>query len=166
MFDLASIQAALREHKLDGWLLYDFRQINILAARIAGTTEAHRSRRWAYFIPTTGEPKKLVHRIESSFEQAPDVGRHLQSLVMRYEQELAEAEIDKHTLYLMLVEVAFNQKVLTNTLRASKETIPEALATVAEWETELVAKLPAELRGSLPTVEEIEAELANGEEER
>ena len=30
---------------------------------------------------------------------------------------------------------------------------------VAEWETTLVEKLPAELKGSLPTVEEIEAEL-------
>jgi hypothetical protein len=30
---------------------------------------------------------------------------------------------------------------------------------VAEWETELVDKLPKALRGSLPTVEEIEAEL-------
>jgi hypothetical protein len=30
---------------------------------------------------------------------------------------------------------------------------------VAEWETRLVASLPAELRGSLPTVEELEREL-------
>ncbi len=72
MFDLPAVQAALREHNLDGWLLYDFRQINILAARIAGTTEAHRSRRWAYFIPATGEPKKLVHRIEpAALEHLP-----------------------------------------------------------------------------------------------
>ncbi|MBI4529538.1 MAG: hypothetical protein HY695_37550 [Deltaproteobacteria bacterium] len=31
---------------------------------------------------------------------------------------------------------------------------------VAGWETKLVKKLPKELKGSLPTVEEIEAELA------
>jgi hypothetical protein len=30
---------------------------------------------------------------------------------------------------------------------------------VADWETQLVDKLPEELRGTLPTVEEIEAEL-------
>jgi hypothetical protein len=30
---------------------------------------------------------------------------------------------------------------------------------VAEWETQIVEKLPEELKGSLPTVEEIEAEL-------
>jgi predicted nuclease of restriction endonuclease-like (RecB) superfamily len=33
---------------------------------------------------------------------------------------------------------------------------------VAEWETKIVASLPEELRGSLPTVEEIEAELMPG----
>ncbi len=32
---------------------------------------------------------------------------------------------------------------------------------VAEWETKILASLPEELRGSLPTVEEIEAELAS-----
>ncbi len=64
MFDLVAIQTALREQKLDGWLLYDFRNINILSARIAGTAEDFRSRRWAYFIPANGEPKKLCHRVE------------------------------------------------------------------------------------------------------
>jgi hypothetical protein len=31
---------------------------------------------------------------------------------------------------------------------------------VAEWEAAMVASLPAELKGSLPTIEELEAELA------
>jgi len=66
MFDLAAVQAAIREQKLDGWLLYDFRTINILAARVLGTVDAHRSRRWAYYVPANGQPKKLVHRIESA----------------------------------------------------------------------------------------------------
>lgn len=35
---------------------------------------------------------------------------------------------------------------------------------VAEWETRLVEKLPAELKGSLPTVEELEAELKQFEQ--
>ena len=66
MFDLPKVQAAIREENLDGWLLYDFRGINILAARVAGTAEAHRTRRWFYYIPAQGEPKKLVHRIEAA----------------------------------------------------------------------------------------------------
>jgi predicted nuclease of restriction endonuclease-like (RecB) superfamily len=37
---------------------------------------------------------------------------------------------------------------------------------VAEWETKIVEKLPANLKGSLPTVQEIEAELAHKENDR
>ena len=35
---------------------------------------------------------------------------------------------------------------------------------VASWETELVRQLPDDFKGSLPTVEELEAELAGDEE--
>ncbi len=66
MFDLAAIQAAIQESQLDGWLLYDFRGVNPLARRVVGLPEdAHLSRRWLYFIPAQGEPRKLVHRIET-----------------------------------------------------------------------------------------------------
>src|SRR4051812_39660970 len=66
MFDLAAVQAALQEEQLDGWLLYDFRGLNVLARRVAGLRESHLlSRRWFYFVPARGEPKKLVHRIEA-----------------------------------------------------------------------------------------------------
>jgi Xaa-Pro aminopeptidase len=65
MFDLGTIQSALQRDGLDGWLLYDFRGLNILARRVLDfPTDAHLSRRWFYFIPSRGEPKKLVHRIE------------------------------------------------------------------------------------------------------
>jgi hypothetical protein len=37
---------------------------------------------------------------------------------------------------------------------------------IAEWETKIVKKLPAELKGSLPTVEEIEAELTRKGQEK
>ena len=66
MFDLKQVQAAIRDQGLDGWLLYDFRGINVLAARIVGTASAHRTRRWFYFVPADGPPKKLVHRIEQA----------------------------------------------------------------------------------------------------
>src|SRR6476661_2769811 len=66
MFDLAAIQAAIREQNLDGWLLYDFRRMNVLACRVLGFGESFLSRRWFYFIPAQGDPQKLVHRIESA----------------------------------------------------------------------------------------------------
>ncbi len=66
MFDLSSIQAALRDFGFDGWLLYDFRGSNVLARRILQfPSEAMGSRRFFYLIPANGEPQKLVHRIES-----------------------------------------------------------------------------------------------------
>jgi Xaa-Pro aminopeptidase len=65
MFNLASVQAAVQALGLDGWLLYDFRGLNILARRIVQLPPDHMlSRRWFYFVPAKGEPRKLVHRIE------------------------------------------------------------------------------------------------------
>ena len=65
-FDLAAIQQALRENKIDGWLFYDHHHRDPLAYSILGLDpNMHVTRRWYYFIPATGEPKKLVHRIES-----------------------------------------------------------------------------------------------------
>jgi Xaa-Pro aminopeptidase len=65
MFDLSSVQAALQQLGFDGWLLYDFRGLNVLARRVIGLSdEAMLSRRWFYFIPARGEARKLVHRIE------------------------------------------------------------------------------------------------------
>src|SRR5437899_11991759 len=65
MFDLASVQSALQAAKLDGWLLYDFRGLNVLARRVLDiSADAILTRRWFYFVPAQGEPRKLVHRIE------------------------------------------------------------------------------------------------------
>jgi len=66
MFDLPAIQSALQEFGFDAWLLYDFRGCNVLADRVLGIgPDAIGSRRFAYCIPADGEPRKLVHRIES-----------------------------------------------------------------------------------------------------
>jgi Xaa-Pro dipeptidase len=71
MFVLPAVQAAIREAGLDGWLLYDFRGQNILAQRIASVTPKL-SRRWYFFVPALGEPKKLAHAIEpSSLDHLP-----------------------------------------------------------------------------------------------
>jgi Xaa-Pro aminopeptidase len=62
---LPAIQAALQELGFDGWLLYDFRGLNVLARRVLNISDdVMLSRRWFYFIPARGEPRKLVHRIE------------------------------------------------------------------------------------------------------
>ena len=73
MFDLASIQTAIQQAGLDGWLLYDFRGLNVLARRVLGfNPEQMLSRRWFYLVPAHGEPRKLVHKIEpAALDQLP-----------------------------------------------------------------------------------------------
>jgi Xaa-Pro aminopeptidase len=63
---IPAVQAALIEEGLDGWLLYDFHGSNPIARRLAGIGSGTKTtRRWYYAIPAKGEPKKLVHAIES-----------------------------------------------------------------------------------------------------
>ena len=62
---LDQIQSALRNAKLDGWLFFDHHERDPLAYRVLGLKGGHVSRRWYYYIPQTGVPRGLVHRIES-----------------------------------------------------------------------------------------------------
>ena len=64
--NLESIQAALREAKLDGWLFYDHHRRDPIAYRVLGINPVMCTRRWYYLIPGEGEPAKLVHRIEAN----------------------------------------------------------------------------------------------------
>src|SRR5690349_10983462 len=67
--NVSDVQAALRADGLDGWLLYDFRGLNGIAADITAVNRQRghlATRRWYYLIPSTGEPRKLVHAIEKS----------------------------------------------------------------------------------------------------
>jgi Xaa-Pro dipeptidase len=64
---LDAIQAALRDAGIDGWLFYDHHHRDPIAAHILGLDpNAHITRRWYYFIPASGEPRKLLHRIEQT----------------------------------------------------------------------------------------------------
>jgi len=60
------IQKALRDEKLDGWLFFDHHQRDPLAYRILKLSLATvATRRWYYLIPAEGEPRGLVHAVES-----------------------------------------------------------------------------------------------------
>ena len=64
--NLERMQEALRAAKLDGWLFYDHHVRDPLAYRILSLDpHMHVTRRWFYFIPAQGEPRKLNHRIEA-----------------------------------------------------------------------------------------------------
>jgi Xaa-Pro dipeptidase len=79
--NLLAIQEALREYGLDGWLFYDHHGRDPLACRILGMDrEQHVTRRWYYLIPAHGDPRKLVHRIESMrLDQLPGSTRKYSS---------------------------------------------------------------------------------------
>lgn len=63
---IEDIQEALRKHHLDGWLFFDHHRRDPLAYEILHIPSGiEASRRWYYFVPANGEPRKLVHRIES-----------------------------------------------------------------------------------------------------
>ncbi len=63
--DIQGIQSDLRAAKIDGWLFYDFRGRDPIAQHILSLPQGMRTRRWFYFIPAKGTPKKLVHKIET-----------------------------------------------------------------------------------------------------
>ena len=60
------IQEVLKNSNVPAWLFYDFRGSDPMSYRILGLDPAmHASRRWFYLVPASGNPIKLVHRIES-----------------------------------------------------------------------------------------------------
>ncbi len=77
---IIAIQDALRDMGThDGWLFYDFRGSDPLAYRVLLLDPSrHVTRRWYYWIPTSGEPVKLLHKIE------PHVLDELPGQVLQY----------------------------------------------------------------------------------
>jgi Xaa-Pro aminopeptidase len=85
---LAEIQEALRQEQVDGWLFFDHHRRDPLAYRILGLpTDLNPTRRWYYFIPATGEPIALVHRIEAhSLDTLPGEKRQYSKWVEQVDQ--------------------------------------------------------------------------------
>jgi Xaa-Pro aminopeptidase len=66
--DVAAIREALVADGIDAWLLYDFHGLNPIAIDVTGVgmQGGHlATRRWYYLVPAHGEPRGLVHAIES-----------------------------------------------------------------------------------------------------
>src|SRR5215510_3929425 len=65
--NVSDVQKALKADGLDGWLLYDFRGSNPIAADLTAVARQSghlATRRWFYMIPVKGAPRALVHAIE------------------------------------------------------------------------------------------------------
>jgi Xaa-Pro dipeptidase len=62
---IKDVQKQLAKEKIDGWLLYDFHGINTLAREFLKIDpELMVTRRFFYWIPSDGEPVKILHTIE------------------------------------------------------------------------------------------------------
>ncbi len=69
---IQSVQNLLKEHDIDGWLLFDFEGCNEIARKFLGVQQLHISRRLFYYIPKEGDPTLLVHSIEAhQFDALP-----------------------------------------------------------------------------------------------
>ena len=95
---------------------------------------------------------KSTHRIDVSIQSTCTTGNGAHA-TMRHPD-------DKPTIGLLLCR-SKDRIVVEYALRDLKKPIG-----VAGWETKIVEKLPENLKGSLPTVEELEAELSREENER
>src|SRR5689334_16459496 len=63
---IESLQRALQQDKLDGWLFYSFRGSDPISENILRLDHAKfTTRRWFYFVPAKGTPQKIVHAIET-----------------------------------------------------------------------------------------------------
>ena len=61
---ISEVQEQLKKTKIDGWLLYDFQGLNPIARKLIGVQGHLLTRRWFYWIPRSGSPVVLCHRIE------------------------------------------------------------------------------------------------------
>ncbi len=71
-----AIQAFMREQRIDGWLLYDFRGSNPVLAQVLPRAEKRwTTRRAVLFIPAGGDPVLLAHGIDWNQFEDVDVAR-------------------------------------------------------------------------------------------
>jgi Xaa-Pro aminopeptidase len=64
--EVTEVQTFLKDHKIDAWLIYDFRGQNAIAREIFSLGGHLLTRRWFYCIPQKGDPTLLAHRIEET----------------------------------------------------------------------------------------------------
>ncbi len=63
--NVGAIQQVIRAEGLDGWLFFDHHRRDPLAYRILSLPpDLQPTRRWYYFIPATGAPRALTHKVE------------------------------------------------------------------------------------------------------
>jgi Xaa-Pro dipeptidase len=142
--NLAAIQSALREQKLDGWLFYDHHHRDPIANRVLGLDpDSLVTRRWYYFVPEEGEPKKLVHRIEAGRLDTLPGSKAVYSSWQELEANLA-AMVSGHTRLAMqysprnaIMYVSMVDAGTVELLREMGKTIVSSADLVSQFEAVL-----------------------------
>src|SRR5262247_3062335 len=89
---IESLQKALQQDKLDGWLFYSFRGSDPIAENILRLDHAKfTTRRWFYFVPAKGTPIKIVHAIETDTLDSLPNDKHIYLTWQQLHQVLREA---------------------------------------------------------------------------
>ncbi len=144
--DIQQIQRTLGELKLDGWLLYDFKGINTIANTLLKLPNGlHATRRYCYFIPVSGDPKKLVHRIESQNLDAYPGGKNVYLSWQSYKEGLETILSGFHKI----------------AMEYSPENAIPYISRVDAGTVELVRSLGKEIYSSADLIQEIEVRLTD-----
>ncbi len=114
--NLSEIQAALRDGGHEAWLFYDHHHRDPIAYRVLGLPpDRLTTRRWFYVIPATGEPVKLVHRIEShhldslpgskmEYSAWEELWANLETMVKPYSKVVMQYSPNNQIPYISLVD--------------------------------------------------------------
>jgi Xaa-Pro aminopeptidase len=131
--NLSDIQAALRDGGHEAWLFYDHHHRDPIAYRVLGLPpDRLTTRRWFYVIPAQGEPKKLVHRIEShhldavpgsktEYSSWEELGAGLEAMVKPYRRLTMQYSPNNQIPYISLVDAgmldlirSFGKEIVTS----------------------------------------------------
>src|SRR5262245_61640089 len=89
---IESLQKALQQDNLDGWLFYSFRGSDPIAENILRLDHAKfTTRRWSYFVPAKGTPQKSVHAIETGTLDSLTGDKHIYLPWQQLHQVLKQA---------------------------------------------------------------------------
>ncbi len=164
--NLAAIQAALREQQLDGWLFFDHHHRDPIAYRILGLSPSlHVTRRWFYFIPASGAPRKLVHRIEAGrldplpgekqvYSSWQELEAGLRTMLEPYRRFAMQYSPRNAIMYVSLVDAG-----TVELLREMGKTIVSSADLVSEFEAVLT---PEQVASHYRAQEKIDRILAEG----
>jgi Xaa-Pro dipeptidase len=142
MPDIKAIQAELRASKIDGWLFCDHHRRDPIANSILKLgSNGLASRRWFYFIPSKGEPRKLVHKIEAGMLDSLDGSKNVYS---GWEE-----------LHKMLPKLLSGSKTIA--MQYSPENNIPYIGLVDAGTVELVRKLKKKVVSSANLVQKFEA---------